>query len=100
MGEVGTEDQRYRLIRTLEQDAGSFGLCASGGAVVRWALAYAAEEDKIWIARAVAQEPQVLLSLATGRHGSVAIVQVLQTLRNQERARARAFLLEHVGAPG
>jgi len=95
MLELGTEDQRYRLIRTIERNARSISLSTSGGAVVRAALAYAPSEDKVWIARAMLQDPMVLPSLATSRHGSAAVVQVLQALESQEREQACALLLEH-----
>merc|ERR1712039_555687 len=90
----GMEDQRYRLIRVLERNVRSIGLSTSGGAVMHAALAHAAPEDKIWTARAVLQEPDVLRYMATDRHGSAAVVKVLQALQSQERERARASLLE------
>jgi len=95
--ELGTEDQRYRLIRAVERNMSRIGPSSAGGAVVCAALTYAAAEDKIWIARAVLQDAEVLLSLATRREGSSAALLVLQTLQDREQERACEVLLEHLG---
>jgi len=93
--EIGTQDQRYRLIRVLEQNMRSISLSAIGGCVVRAALSYADAEDKIWIARAVLQDTDAVLSLASHRHGNVAVLQLLQTLNDPEQRRLREVLMKH-----
>jgi len=95
--EVGTEDQRYRLVRAVEKNMSSIGPSIAGGAVICAALTNAAAEDKVWIARAALQDPEVLLSLATRRQGSSAALLVLKTVQDHELERARGVMLEHFG---
>merc|ERR1711971_8172 len=94
--EMGMEDQRYRLIRIIEKNMCHVGMIDVGGAVICTALTMAAVEDRIWIARAVLQDPKVLLSLASGRQGNSAVLLVLQTLKGQELEAARAVLFAQV----
>jgi hypothetical protein len=96
--ELGTEEQRYRLARTVERNARAIGLSTPGGAIVRAALVHAASDDKVWIARALLEVPEVLLYLATQLRGSAAVVQVLETLQGREWKRARTLLFEHEDA--
>jgi len=96
--ELGTEDQRYRLVRVVEQNMRSIGQSSPGGAVIRAAMAYAASEDKIWVARAVLQDPDVLLCLASGKQGSAVVELMLDALDFREMERAREVLLKRVHA--
>jgi len=91
--ELGTEDQRYRLVRVVERNMRSISQSSPGDAVISTALTYAASEDKIWIARAVLQEPEVLLCLAGGRQGSAIVELMLDTLDGRELEQARGVLL-------
>jgi len=94
--ELGTEEQRYRLVRNVERNMHSIGLSTPSGGVIRTVLGSAAPEDKIWIARAVLQHPEVLLFLAVQPRGNHAVLLVLQTLQDSELSRARGLLLQHM----
>lgn len=96
--ELGTEDQRYRLVRSIERNIQSIGLSGQGGVIIVAALTCAASGDRIWIARAVLQAPEVLLALAIARQGSSAVTLVLQTLGGRERKEACEVLLTQVKA--
>jgi len=92
--EYGTQDQRYRLIRTLEQSAASVARSTSGCGVLAAAMTHGAAEDTMWLARSVLQEPGLLQALAQSRHGNVVVIQILQVLSLAERDLAKQRLLE------
>jgi len=96
--ELGTEDQRYRLIRAMERNMCSVSQSSQGGAVIHAALTYAAPEDKIWIARAVLQDPEVLLSLASARQWSTVVVLLREALHGRDLERAHEVLFQHLNA--
>merc|ERR1712127_542733 len=75
----------------------SIGLSSAGAIVICAAFTYAASEDKIWIARSVLQDPEVLLSLATGRQGNPAVLLMLETLKDRELEGACRLMLVHLG---
>jgi len=93
--ELGSEEVRYRLVRALEQNMGAIGRSKTAGGVVMMALTHAAPEDKVWVARAAAQDPAVLLQLATVGSGEAAVVQVLRLLRGRELEAVTSYLSAH-----
>mmetsp|Transcript_95699 Transcript_95699/g.241198 ORF Transcript_95699/g.241198 Transcript_95699/m.241198 type:complete len:152 (+) Transcript_95699:41-496(+) len=51
--EYGTQDQRYRLIRTLEQSAASVARSTSGCGVLAAAMTHGSPADILWLSRAI-----------------------------------------------
>lgn len=92
--EYGTRDQRYRLIRTLENSTASVARSTSGCSVLAAAMMHGAPEDMVWLARSVIQVPGLLQALAQSRHGNIVVVQSLRVLSGDIRAAARKLLLE------
>jgi len=92
----GSEEHKYRLARRIEQNVA--GICQSvvGGTVIETAITHAAPEDKVWIARSVAQDPELLLTLAKARLGHSCALLVLETLPVREERRASAALTQHL----
>jgi len=94
LAECGTENQRHRLIRELERNIHRVCGCSPGRSVVSSALQYGEENDRMWLARAILQEPNLLLALARWRHGSAPVAFMLQALTIREREEARRILAE------
>jgi len=100
--QCGTEDQRYRLVRAIERNMRTICHSRQGASVVAVAMEHAALDDKVWIARAALQEPELLAFLARGRHGDGAVLQMLEVLSSRERAQVCSLLggnLVAAGAP-
>jgi len=79
---------------------GTIGRNPHGGSVLAAAMEHAASEDKVWIARAALQEPELLACLAQGRQGDDAVQRMLQALSTRERARACDALIKHAAVFG
>jgi len=94
--QFGTEEQRYRIVRMIERNAGTLCRSTPGSGVVAAALEHAAPEDRVWIRRAVLQEPEVLACMAQTRQGSAAVVGMLQALSGRELTTARSSLLSNL----
>jgi len=90
--QFGTEEQRYHIVRMIERNAGALCRSTPGSGVVAAALEHAAPEDRVWIRRAVLQEPEFLTCMAQTKQGSVAVVQLLQELSGRELTAARSSL--------
>lgn len=98
--QCGSEDQRYRIVRTIEQNMGTIGRNSHGSNIIAAAMEYAALEDKVWMARAALQEPDLLVFLAQSRQGDDAVLRMLQALGTQERTRGCEELVEHAAVLG
>lgn len=92
----GSEEHRYRLARIVERNVASIARSVVGGTVIQTAISHAASEDKVWIARAAASDPQVMLALAKARLGHPCALLVAETLDAREEQRLRAALAEHL----
>lgn len=86
--QVGTEEQRYRVVRALERNMGVVCRSGYGAGVIARAMEHADSHDRVWIARAALQEPCLLTCLAQSRHGDDAVLRMLQSLHGQEYTRA------------
>jgi len=86
--QFGTAEQQYRCVRTLEQNMGSIARSPCGVGVVAAAMKRACNEDKVWIARALLQDPKLLPSMAQMRYGEEVVPQVLSALVGKERVQA------------
>merc|ERR1711948_101382 len=86
----------YGLARCMEQNVASICQSVVGGTVIETAITHAAPEDQVWIARAVAQDPELLLTLARARLGHSCALLVLETLPAREERRASAALTPHL----
>jgi hypothetical protein len=93
VAEYGTEAQRRYLARQLAHD--SMKVCANcfACAVVSKALEFGCREDACMLARAFAAHPRLVVSMARGRYGHVAVCTALQLLDGAELADMRAHLL-------
>jgi hypothetical protein len=86
--QFGTAEQKYRCVRMLEQNVGSIVVTTHGAGVLGAAMQHSEPLDRIWLARAVAQDPTILPQLAQKRHGVGLVAQVVSELQGQDRARA------------
>jgi len=96
----GTEDQRYRLVRMIERNMRTICHSTMGASVVTVAMEHAASEDKVWIARAALQEPELLACLARGRYGDAAVLRMMEVLGSRERAQVCSALKASMAAGG
>lgn len=96
LAESGIEEQQYQLMRCVEQNSASIGQLYWGGSLIEAVITHSASEDRIWIARAVAQDPQVLLTLAKTQAGHRSALLVLEILPDPEHKRASAYLAQHL----
>merc|ERR1712232_1487696 len=86
-----------RLVRMIERSAGTLCRSTAGSGVVAAAMEHAAPEDRIWICRAVLQEPELLTCMAQTGPGSRAVVRMLQVLGDRDRVSACNRLLQDMG---
>jgi hypothetical protein len=84
--QFGTAEQKYRCVRMLEQNVGSIVVNTHGAGVFAAAMQHSEPLDRIWLARAVAQDPTILPQLAQKRHGVGLVAQVMSELQGQGRA--------------
>jgi len=89
----GSEEQKHRLVRCVEQNVAEISRSVVGGGVLEAAIANAAPCEQSWIARAVARDPEVLLTLALARRGHASVLLVLEVLRGTADQSARAVLV-------
>mmetsp|Transcript_140588 Transcript_140588/g.356945 ORF Transcript_140588/g.356945 Transcript_140588/m.356945 type:complete len:518 (-) Transcript_140588:100-1653(-) len=93
----GTADQKQRIVKMVETDIRGLTSDSFGCTVVNASLsAKAPKEGQVVIARAMANEPGLLLFAACTRHGHVAASRVLDVLQGQELVNARTMLLDEV----
>jgi len=90
----GTAEQQYRCLRTIEQNIGAIARSPSGVSVIEAAMQHTCSLDRLWLARAVVQDPELLPHLAQARHGPGVVSQVIVVLPERERARACQVLTE------
>merc|ERR1712039_1073343 len=86
----GSSEHQYQLVRYVEQNATSICRSHEGCRFLLTAIKYAASEDSVWIARAVAQDPEIMLILSRRKLGWKRVLPklVLETLPVEERERA------------
>lgn len=94
--EYGAPEYRRRLTGILEQHAKAMVKDEHGHAVLSKAMANASREEQLRLARALLRENGLLLRMARGRHGHVAVKAVLDVLEGQEQEIARKQLLDSV----
>jgi len=94
--QFGTEDQKHQLVRCIEQNAVDIGHSTVGGSVLMTALTHAATEDKAWIARAFAKDPQVLLFSAQDRCGHAGVLAMMSVLQDRGDQHIRANLAQRL----
>jgi mRNA-binding protein PUF3 len=92
----GTAQQQYRCVRILEQNMGSIAWTTHGVAVVGAAMEHTSSTDRIWVARALLQDPKLLPHLAQKRHGASLVAQIMSELQGEERAQACRSLMVSV----
>jgi len=92
--EHGSAEHRHRLVRILERNASSVCRVAPGCNVVIAAFAHGAVDDRVWLARALLQEPGLLQTLAHMRSGNVVVTDILQVVASGEQQQARESLLQ------
>jgi len=92
--QFGTAEQQYRCVRAIEQNMGSIARSPLGVGVVAAAMKHACSDDRVWIARAVLQDPTLLPDMALMRFGDKAVPYVVSALQGQERKRARRSLAD------
>merc|ERR1719188_1955511 len=80
----GSPEHRYQLARCIEQNATSICRSVAGCKVVEAAIEHAAPEDMVWIARAVAQNPEVIFRLSKRSWGRHCALRVLEALPAEE----------------
>lgn len=92
--QFGTEDQQYRLVRVLERNVATMVGSPAGCGAVAAAMSHCDRDDRVWLARAVLQQPGLLQTLAQARHGASAAAQIVRAVSDQEREQALAQVLE------
>jgi len=86
--ECGTEETQHRFVRLLEQNVDKVCGVPPGCNVIAAALSCGPFEDRVWLARAIVQEPSRVRALAQMRFGSFAAIQVLKVAGTSEQVRA------------
>merc|ERR1740121_432231 len=94
--QFGTAEQKYRCVRMLEQNVGSIVVTVHGIGVFAAAMQHSEPLDRIWLARAVLQDPALMLRLAQQRHGVGFVTKVMSELQGEDRARACQSLTAHM----
>merc|ERR1711972_813011 len=90
-------DQKQRIIKMVETDIRGLTSDSFGCTVVNASLsAKAPQECQEIIARAMVNEPGLLLFAACTRHGHVAASRVLEVLHGEELMNAKAMLQDEV----
>mmetsp|Transcript_44365 Transcript_44365/g.111523 ORF Transcript_44365/g.111523 Transcript_44365/m.111523 type:complete len:387 (+) Transcript_44365:64-1224(+) len=94
----GTREQQYRLLRTIEQNALRISQTCIGRSVLEILLTHTAieDQDKAWMARACAQDSEVLLRLALGKLGHTIVLLMLEILEPRRDQRVSVSLAQHL----
>lgn len=94
--QYGTEEQRYKLLRIMERECATFCNNPHGSGVIRAGFAHADSDDKVWLARALTQDFELLTSVAKTRYGIDVVPAVVQALHGQSQQRALRHLIEEL----
>jgi len=86
--QFGTAEHQYLSVRSIEQNMGSIARSPYGVGVVAAAMKHACKEDRVWIARALLQDPSLLPSMALMRYGEDVVAHVVLALIGREREAA------------
>jgi len=90
-----SEEVRYRVVRSIEQNVGAISRSKVGGLVLLDALTRSLPEDQLWLARALAMDFEGLVSLVGfATHGDAVAVRLLQLLRGRELLRLQQQLVD------
>jgi len=96
--QFGTEEQRHGLVQAVIDDAETVCSSKVGDGVVAAAMEHANSEDKLLLAQTVLHKPGLLVLLAQGRHGHIAVLRMLQVLDGQESLQAHMTLAMEIAA--
>lgn len=92
--DFGTEEQRRRLFRALQQNVSAVASCIYAQPVLEKALDLASGEQQLAIGRAILAQPGLLATMASSKHGSSAVRLLLQELTGPEHDEACRQLAE------
>jgi len=95
--ERGTQQQQYRLMRSIEQNAVRIVQTSVGRGILESLLSHKAieDQDKAWMCRACAQDPTALLSMALGKRGHAIVLVMLDILEALRDERIHMSLAQH-----